>query len=341
MKQLLFALLFIPTLIFAQDNQRYLAGAVPTQDGKVVFTKELSVPSFNQDQIYEQILRWALDTFNTDDRRVVYQDKEKGEIAIIGKEYLVFSSTALSLDRALINYKLIIECKDHACLMELSGIRYEYNVTYQREPEKYQAEEWITDQYALNKSKTKLNRISGKFRKGTIDFAEKAFDSAAKALGAQLLSVTASAAPAAQVNVVAATPLVPAQRITEPQPATAAPMEGFVSFQADKVPETIIQMLPDNALLVKAGKDLNVSDANAQWKGLGNMFGKPISTISLPANSPAYKAIGGNDTYRLSFSKPGASADSPWIIIECRKQGETSEGQQTTIIGEILNVWIK
>ena len=53
------------------------------------------------------------------------------------------------------------------------------------------------------------------------------------------------------------------------------------------------------------------------------------------------RAIGNNDVYRLSFSKPGTSADAPWIIIECRKQGETSEGQQTMLIGEITNVWIK
>lgn len=35
----------------------------------------------------------------------------------------------------------------------MTGIRYEYNVSYQREPEKYTAEEWITDKFALNKKK--------------------------------------------------------------------------------------------------------------------------------------------------------------------------------------------
>ena len=33
MKQLLFALLFIPALLFAQEDQHYLAGAVPVADG--------------------------------------------------------------------------------------------------------------------------------------------------------------------------------------------------------------------------------------------------------------------------------------------------------------------
>ena len=324
MKQLLFALLFIPALLFAQEDQHYLAGAVPVADGKVVFTREINAPSLSKAQIYQQLLKWGQENFNTKESRVAYQNEAEGEIAIIGEEYIVFSSTALSLDRAMMKYRIIIECKEHACNLQLAGIRYEYNVSYQNEPEKYLAEEWITDEYALNKSKTKLNRISGKFRKATIDFADKTFDSAANVLGAQLLT-TATVEPVSAP-----------QRETRP----VAPMEGFVAFQADKIPSTILQMLPDNALQIKAVKG-NTTDANVEWEGIGNMFGKTISTISISKDSPAYKAIGNNDVYRLSFSKPGTSADAPWIIIECRKQGETSEGQQTMLIGEITNVWIK
>ena len=47
MKQLLFALLFIPALLFAQEDQHYLAGAVPVADGKVVFTREINAPSLD------------------------------------------------------------------------------------------------------------------------------------------------------------------------------------------------------------------------------------------------------------------------------------------------------
>ncbi|WP_297909434.1 DUF4468 domain-containing protein [uncultured Parabacteroides sp.] len=324
MKQLLFALLFIPALLFAQEDQRYLAGGVPVVDGKVVFTREINAPTFSKAQIYRQLLKWGQENFNTKESRVAYQNEEKGEMAIIGEEYLVFSSTALSLDRTLMKFRIIIECKEHACTLQLAGIRYEYNVSYQNEPEKYLAEEWITDEYALNKKKTKLNRISGKFRKATIDFAEKTFDSAASALGAQLLTTTP------------AEPLSAPQRKTQPE----TPMEGFVTFQADKVPSTILQMLPNNTLHIKI-IEKDITDANVEWKGIGNMFGKTISTIAISKDSPAYKAIGENELYRLSFSKPGTSADEPWIIIECRKQGETSEGQQTMLIGEITNVWIK
>ena len=37
------------------------------------------------------------------------------------------------------------------------------------------AEEWITDKYALNKKGTKLSRISGKFRRKTIDRKDNIF----------------------------------------------------------------------------------------------------------------------------------------------------------------------
>ncbi|WP_165157335.1 DUF4468 domain-containing protein [Parabacteroides sp. ZJ-118] len=324
MRQLLFALLFIPALLFAQADRHYLAGAVPVVDGKVVFTREINTPSLSQAQIHQQLVKWGQENFNTKESRVAYQNEANGEIAIIGETYVVFSRTALSLDRAMMKYRIIIECKGHTCTLRLTGIRYEYDVSYQDEPERYLAEEWITDEYALNKDQTKLNRISGKFRKATIDFADQTFDSAANALGVRSLTIA------------------PAEPVSAPRRETApvTPMEGFIAFQPDKVPGTILRMLPDNALQIKTANG-NTTDTNVAWKGIGNLLGKTISTISIAKDSPVYKAIGDNDLYRLSFSKPGTSADAPWIIIECRKQGETSEGEQTMLIGEITNVWIK
>ena len=173
MKQLLLLALFIPTLLWAQDDSKYLAGAVPLENGKVVFAKEINAPSFSKDEVYDRMLDWANGFFSEDNNRVAYSDKAQGDIAAIGQTNLVFQSTALSLDRAEMNYRVTMECEDGKCIMKVAGIRYEYNVSYQREPEKYTAEEWITDKYCLNKNKTKLNRGNGKFRKKTIDSLTK------------------------------------------------------------------------------------------------------------------------------------------------------------------------
>ena len=215
MKQLLYAFLLIPFLLHAQENpdRKYLEGAVPEVDGKIVFSRTLETPGLDKAHVFQRLLQWGNERFDTERSKVAYHDAGKGEIAIVGEDYLVFSNTALSLDRSLMKYRVLIACDNHSSTLRLTGIRYEYEVSYQREPEKYKAEEWITDKYALNKSKTKLTRISGKFRKATIDFAEEIFDSAAKALGATSGQAAAS---------IPMTPLTPATRQETPAQAPEA-----------------------------------------------------------------------------------------------------------------------
>lgn len=343
MRQLLFFLALIPALLAAQTDQRYLAGAVPTVNGKVVFSQEIQAPNLNQQQIYDTLLNWAKQTYNTNDRRVVYQNREEGTIAVVSKEYIVFTSNALALDRSLTTYQLTMKCQDQHCRLEIGGIRFIYNVSYQDEPEIYLAEKWITDNIALNGKKTKLNRISGKFRKGIIDVKDKTFESAANALGITT-TVAANNTPAPQATVVAPQKeVVPQAAAVVPQKVTATPqqtksMEGFVAFEPGKVPSTLLQMLPSQQMSVKAGTSTS-ADNETEWKGIGNMFGKPVATFTINPASATYKALSENDTYSVTFSKEGES--SPWFVMECKKQGETDDGQQKAIVGEILNIWIK
>lgn len=336
MKQLLLLTLFIPTLLWAEDDSRYLAGAVPEENGKVVFTKEINAPSFSKDEVYGRMLDWADGFFKEEGNRVVYSDREKGDIAAVGQVYLVFQSTALSLDRSEMNYRVTLECENQRCLVKVAGIRYEYNVSYQREPEKYAAEEWITDKYCLNKNKTKLNRGNGKFRRKTIDFVDDLFASASSALGVVETGGRVSAPEGNRVS----TPenVKPVQAAAPKVPVEAR--EGYVAFAADKVPATLLQMLPESEMEVASSGKPETKDAAAEWKGTGNMFGKSIASIAISKDSPVYKQIGDNEAYSLSFFKKGES-ETPWLIIDCRKQGETAEGEQITVIGEIMNVWMK
>ena len=54
-------LLCIPALTYAQDDNddekenpsKYLVGAVPEIDGKVVFSKEMLLPGLSKDQVYD------------------------------------------------------------------------------------------------------------------------------------------------------------------------------------------------------------------------------------------------------------------------------------------------
>lgn len=340
MKQLFVLLLFIPTLLMAQEDQKYLAGAVPEDGGKVVFSKEISMPSLSKSQIYDVMYTWAENFFSEEGRRLVYSDKDKGDIAAVGEEYLVFQSTALSLDRSLMDYRVTIECEDKAAHIKLAGIRYEYNVSYQREPEKYTAEEWITDKYALNKKKNKLNRGNGKFRRKTIDFADEMFQSAAAAFGVRPAAVTIPAyavTPAQQQNTQVVTP---AQEIAKaPVNNNTDVCQGLSAFEPDKIPSTLLEMLPDSKMQVTPGNNETLVERYATWKEMGKMFGKNTASISISPESEVYKTIKDNDFYTISFSKK----DDPetWFMIQCVKQGESTEGQQKIIVGEILNVWIR
>ena len=64
-------------------------------------------------------------------------------------------------------YHLIVDCADGQATVKMTRIYYLYDE--ERDPQTYRAEEWITDRYGLNKKQNKLSRVSGKFRRKTID----------------------------------------------------------------------------------------------------------------------------------------------------------------------------
>ena len=175
-KLLLILLICLPLTGIAKDkndnsNPKYLAGAVTLTDGKVTFTKEIKAPGLSKQEIYKQLLDWATDRFKPDGKLnsfVAYTNEEAGEIAVQAEEYIVFSSSALSLDRTRIYYQFLIYAKEGICDLEMTRIRYWYDEARDG-GEKYTAEEWITDDMALNKKQTKLAPICGKFRRETID----------------------------------------------------------------------------------------------------------------------------------------------------------------------------
>ena len=100
MKQLLLLLLLIPGLLPAQENPKYLEGAVPVADGKVVFTRELSLPGAPRQAIFNGALAWANERFMPDGEfqsRVLTSDAENGQIACLGQQYLVFTNKTLAI----------------------------------------------------------------------------------------------------------------------------------------------------------------------------------------------------------------------------------------------------
>lgn len=362
MKHLLFILLFIPSMLFAQEDAKYLTGAVPEVDGKVVFTQVINAPGLSQDQVFDAMYKWAQGRFVTDKEqkgRVLYFNKEKGEIACAGEEYITFTRTALSLDRSMTNFRTTIICSPGKCEMDVNSIRYAYNVSYQKEPERYLAEEWITDKFALNADQTKLARGTGKFRSKTINLIDELFAGAQAALGNNATSVQGAtpkesipatklvpATPAAQATPAAV--VVPATAIT----AASAALEGYKQIAPDKIPGNIIKMLTEDWMLITAGNDQQFNMMTASSGGLGSLFGKPVAFSFIIPSRYTCQLMEKSDTYTLTFyteayrdalklcgSKSGKEVDKvkatgltpittpsgskafseAWLIIECRK----------------------
>ena len=84
MKRILLSLLIcFPILLWAQeDNSKYLAGAVPVVNGKVIFTEHIQAPGLSKQQVYDVLLKWAEKRFapsKGQKGRVAYFDKERGQ----------------------------------------------------------------------------------------------------------------------------------------------------------------------------------------------------------------------------------------------------------------------
>lgn len=187
-KYLIAILLALPLVVSAQDNTwerievepvekdnpdaKYLAeNAVPMVDGKVVFQTVIKAPGKSADQIYEilkaQLEKMVKEPNQFDNSIVAIHDSVKHELAAVFHEWLVFKSTALSLDRTEFNFQMHVLCTNEQAEVSIMRISYDYDVD--RKPIHYSAEEWISDKYAVNKKRTKLYPISGKFRRKTID----------------------------------------------------------------------------------------------------------------------------------------------------------------------------
>ncbi len=174
----------LPMMAFAQNvwempkvdktvdpDAPYLAGAVPVVDGRVSFDTTFVAPGKSANQIYNLVLGF-LDEMTKEEgqfeaSRVAFADSVSGEIGASFQEWLVFTRQLLSLDRTRFFYTIKARCQDGSADVTMTRIHYLYDE--ERNPQKYTAEEWITDEWGLRKNGKKLARLSGKFRKKTID----------------------------------------------------------------------------------------------------------------------------------------------------------------------------
>ena len=155
-KILLLLMLLLPMVSMAQrgrndNNQsRYLAGAVPMVNGYVQFDKTYYIKGKDKATLMAELRDYV-------QKELVY-----------GEDQLV----------------LQVEDGKFSATMRRLHYRYDPEITAGEFDEDRRAEQWITDDAALTKNGTKLQRVSGKFRVFTIDRKNEVFRGLAKAAGA-------------------------------------------------------------------------------------------------------------------------------------------------------------
>lgn len=367
---LLTFILCMPAGLMAQeeDDSRYLAGAVPEENGKVVFSKTFNVAGMSKQEIMQRTQAWMDGLLKSyqNTSRILLTDEENGNVVGNADHYLVFSSSGLSLDRARLQFMLTATVQPENLTLMLNRIRYVYNDTGKETT--YPAEEMISDDFALNKARTKLVRGVAKFRRKTVDYVDSLFLSAIDMLKANASDRNRQAANStAQDTIVIhpdnaareaaaepkTMPLPPgAVRVMEvpSQQGQAAggsnnqsgqPAEGpspttedlVSSLSADKV------NAGNGRLVIVIGEDIyDRTTLTARAGGtVGRLQGKPVVYTFLNADQDA-SAIDKADTYSVHFY-PTEAGSAP-LIMECRKAPapKAAEGMPQLYIGEILKV---
>ncbi len=171
--------------VLPTKDEKYLAeDAVPEENGKVIFSKNISVKGMSSQEIYERTYAYLdsiSQTSNQIESSIVLFNKKEHIIAAKFSEWLIFMSSALSLDRSEFKYTTIAKCSDELLHISIERISYAYE-SGQNNSLHVTAEEWISDKVAINKKRTKLYPVSAKFRRKTIDRVQYIFEELEQAL---------------------------------------------------------------------------------------------------------------------------------------------------------------
>lgn len=337
-------------LVNAQENTKYLQGAVPEVEGKVVFRKTINTDKqVSEDKLFEWMNKWVQENYDgkkDTKNKVLLSNVEDKSIACAGKKVLSFKKSTFVLDQAFMIYQLILDVTDSKCDVTVRNIKYEYSDYKQLVP----AEEMITDKIAL--SGKKLNRHYDKFRIHTVDSVNSIFNSidiylnGAKTVGVVGLTQSESSQPAVSAGVLPS--VMTTQSVAGNMPSS---LPGYKQITPDRIPGNIVKLLSE-WMLITSGKPEKLNVMTASWGGLGVLWEKPIATCFLNPTRYSVTTMDEGDTYTLSFyteaykealtycgsnsgrntdkvkgsgltpikTPSGATAFSEaWMILECRK----------------------
>ena len=170
-----------------EEDEKYLEGSVPLVNGNIEWEKTFETAN-SPDDNYQRMMRlfaaMTKEKSQLPSSNVALVNESERTIVAHFEEWLVFASNFISIDRTKFIYNIIATCQGNTVNVRLFRISYRYEEE-RTTKSLIKAEEWITDDVCLNKKKTKLNRISGKFRRKTIDRKDEIFKNIEQTLNNQ------------------------------------------------------------------------------------------------------------------------------------------------------------
>ncbi len=278
-----------------------MAGAVPVVDGKVVFTRYLNVADFNQEQIYNALYDWSERTFTGTSDRILLADPKAGTIVVQTQNEIVVK-IGLFPGKVKMNSLVKIICTNGGCTMETSRVRYTGNPSSSKPTDVITAEEYITDKYALNKTKTKIYKGIGDYRIATIDIVD---NNAAQAQAAvYTFNNKAVAAHTQNVTNVPAPTMAPAAQQAAAVPAAVQQpaTQKEVGQQVAVAQQTMTQPAADNQAMAVKGK-IEIAEDIAKRLESGEL----VAFITAVEGKPLKRAIAGKGALDLNAQSPAAS----------------------------------
>lgn len=168
--------------IAAQDanSPKYGLGTVPVDDnGTVTFSETIAIPQgMTQDDCYNLLLNWAKGRFAKPysySGRILNEDNQTHRFIFHVEEMIVFKRNAVVADESRITYNFSVVVNNGNITVKMTDIKYRYEENREGGGQAFTAEEWITDDEAFNKKKTKFLKRTGKFRIKTIDLKDALF----------------------------------------------------------------------------------------------------------------------------------------------------------------------
>lgn len=292
-------------------DESYLKGAVPEENGRVVF--RYSIPTFFQSQkaVFDNLQSWRARLTESTKVQRIYADSTKYEIALFVEDHLRFKPSMAYVDESDISFNFLMKVHPDRCEVIIRDVKYNY-VEAQKKIEA-KAESMISDGAALSKD-GQLSRYFDKFRVHTLDFVWSVQEKIEDRVAGEKIENTDLFKQVSQVpgrfNVLLASDLT------------------LLTFVGEKI---------ENIRLKDGDADLNANGSEIYLTQKTPLKSGDIFTLSF--YTEAYRDT--LDKLKLSSIRTtsnGLSYTDAWLIVECQMTDEIENGR---IGGKILSVWIK